>query len=76
MTQGAPYTGDVARLHAEWAEVHGQLRKMEQVLSDCIELYVKGQAGRPDQVIAEVERLRTVCGGRFQALMTGVKGTP
>jgi len=62
-------TGNVAQLHAEWEEIHSQLRTMEQALSDAIGLYVRGQAGKPVQVIAEVERLRALCGERFQALM-------
>jgi hypothetical protein len=66
-------TGSVARLHAEWEEIHGRLRMMEQVLSDAIGLYVRGEAGKPEQVIAEVERLRVLCGERFQALMSVLK---
>lgn len=68
-----PHTGDVARLHSEWQDVHSQLRSMEQVLSDAIELYVRGQSPRPDGTMREVERLRAVCGERFQALMKAMK---
>jgi len=66
-------TGNVARLHAEWEEIHGQLRSMEQALSDAIAMYVRGQGAKPVQVIADVERLRVLCGMRFQALMKVLK---
>jgi hypothetical protein len=65
--------GNVAQLHAEWDEIHSELRMMEQVLSDAIGLYVRGQAGKPVEVIAEVERLRALCAERFQALMRALK---
>lgn len=65
--------GDVARLHAEWEDIHAQLRRMEQLLSGRIELYARRQSGRPDELIAEVERLRIVCTERFRALLEVLK---
>jgi hypothetical protein len=73
MSEDSGPTRDVARLHAEWEDVHTQLRRMEQVLSECIELYARGQAARPDHLIIEVERLRTQCTQRFRALMEVLK---
>lgn len=64
---------DVARLHAEWEEIHSQLRMMEQSLSDAIGLYIRGQGGKPQQVMGEVERLRALCDRRFRDLMQGIR---
>lgn len=67
---------EIARLHAEWEAVHGELRKLEQVLSQCLELYARGLSGRPDHVIAQVEAMRADCARRFQELMVAVKSSP
>ena len=64
---------DISRLHSEWEEIHVQLREMEQVLSQAIELYARGQAARPDHMIGEIEGLRAICAQRFQALMAAMK---
>lgn len=69
-----PYPGDVARLHQEWEEIHSRLRLHEQALSDAIGMYVRGEGPRPDQLIVEIEHMRAICGQRFQALMTAIKG--
>lgn len=66
--------GNIARLHTDWAEINGELRRMEQVLSDAIGLYLRGQTGKPAYAIEEVERLRALCGERFDALMEAIRG--
>lgn len=65
--------GNIARLHTDWGEINGELRRMEQVLSDAIGLYLRGQTGKPTYAIAEVERLRALCGERFDALMQAIR---
>jgi hypothetical protein len=67
---------DLARLHAEWEEVHAQLRDLEKSLSDSIALYARGQADRPSRLVVEVEHLRVVCSDKFQALMAAMKQAP
>lgn len=67
---------DIERLHAEWEAVHGELRKLEQVLSECLAVYARGHSARPDHLIAQVETLRAGCAQKFQALMAAVKTRP
>lgn len=67
--------GDLARVHAEWEEVNTQLRRMEQVLSDALDLYARRQAGRPNAVVADVECLRPLCAARCDALLAAIKNT-
>ena len=64
---------EVGRLHAEWEAVHEELRKLEKALSESLSLYARGQASRPDQVIAQVEGMRADCAEKFRALMAAVK---
>lgn len=65
--------GNIARLHSDWEEINGELRRMEQVLSDAIGLYLRGQSGKPERAIAEVHQLRALCGERFAALMQAIR---
>jgi hypothetical protein len=65
--------GNIARLHTDWEEINSDLRRMEQVLSDAIGLYLRGQTGKPERAISEVERLRALCGERFDALMIAIR---
>jgi hypothetical protein len=64
--------GNIARLHTDWEEINSELRRMEQVLSDAIGLYMRGQTGKQEFAIAEVERLRSLCGDRFGELMKAI----
>lgn len=73
MTDTKPSAADLARLHAEWQEIHDRLRRQEQVLSEQIERYVRGAAARPDALIEEVQRMRADCAQRFQQLMEAVR---
>jgi hypothetical protein len=73
MSPETPYTGDIARLHAEWEEIHSRLRLHEQALSDAIGMYVRGEGPRPYQLAAEIEDMRAICNQRFRALMRAVK---
>lgn len=68
-------TGDaeLARLHAEWQELHTRLRVHEQLLSEALALYARGEGPRPDSVIEEVEEMRADCAQRFRRLMAAVK---
>ena len=65
--------GNIARLHTDWEEINSELRRMEQVLSDAIGLYLRGQTAKPTYAIAEVQRLRALCGERFDALMRAIR---
>jgi hypothetical protein len=73
MSREMPYTGDIARLHAEWEEIHSRLRLHEQALSDAIGMYVRGEGPRPQALAAEIEEMRAICGERFRALMRAIK---
>ena len=64
---------DLARLHQEWQELHARLRVHEQLLSDALALYARGEGPRPDSMIAEVEQMRAECSARFKRLMAAVK---
>lgn len=75
MTQDpAPGDAELARLHADWHALHTRLRVHEQLLSDALALYAKGEGPRPDTIIAEVEQMRAECSVRFRRLMAAVKG--
>lgn len=63
----------VSELHAAWEETHSDLRKLEQILSEAIQLYAKGHGARPDNLIEQVTALRSECSARFQALMAAMK---
>lgn len=69
-------TGDpeLTRLHAEWQALHARLRVHEQLLSEALAVYARGEGPRPDSVIAEVEQMRADCARRFRRLMAAVKG--
>jgi hypothetical protein len=73
MVHETRYTGDIARLHAEWEEIHSRLRLHEQALSDAIGMYVRGEGPRPQQLAAEIEEMRAVCAERFRALMRAIR---
>ncbi len=70
----APGDADLARLHADWQALHTRLRVHEQLLSDALALYAKGEGPRPDSIIAEVEQMRAECATRFRRMMEAVKG--
>lgn len=65
---------DLARLHAHWQDLHGQLRDKEQQLSAAVELYAKGRGARPDELMREVAEMRTECAKRFRRLMQAMRG--
>jgi hypothetical protein len=65
---------ELARLHQDWQELHGRLRVQEQMLSDALALYARGEGPRPDTMIGEVEQMRAECARRFKRLMAAVKG--
>ena len=69
-----PGDADLPRLHAEWHALHSQLRVHEQLLSDALALYARGEGPRPDTIIQEVEQMRAECSLRFKRLMAAVKG--
>ena len=64
---------ELARLHQEWQELHKRLRAHEQLLSDALALYARGEGPRPDAIIGEVEQMRAECSLRFKRLMAAVK---
>lgn len=70
----APGDADLAQLHAHWHALHSRLRVHEQLLSDALALYAKGEGPRPDSIIAEVEQMRAECAARFKRMMAVVKG--
>jgi hypothetical protein len=69
-----PGDADLTRLHAEWDALHTRLRVHEQLLSDALALYARGEGPRPDAIIQEVEQMRAECSARFKRLMAAVKG--
>jgi hypothetical protein len=64
---------DLAGLHAQWQDLHSRLRVHEQLLSDALALYARGEGPRPDTIIDEVEQMRAECSARFRRLMAAVK---
>jgi hypothetical protein len=64
---------ELTRLHQEWQALHSQLRVQEQLLSDALALYARGEAPRPDVLIGEVEQMRAECSARFKRLMAALK---
>jgi hypothetical protein len=64
---------DLEQLHADWHALHTRLRVHEQLLSDALALYAKGEGPRPDSIIKEVEQMRAECSARFKRLMAAVK---
>jgi hypothetical protein len=64
---------ELTRLHEEWQALHTRLRVQEQVLSDALALYARGEGPRPDSIITEVEQMRAECSVRFKSLMAAVK---
>ena len=73
MAQNAAPDRDLEELHADWEALHTRLRVHEQLLSDALALYAKGEGPRPDSIIAEVEQMRADCAARFRRLMAAVK---
>jgi hypothetical protein len=69
-----PGDADLTRLHEEWQALHSRLRVHEQLLSDALALYARGEGPRPDEIIQEVEQMRAECSVRFKSLMAAVKG--
>ncbi len=63
----------IARLHSEWAGIHTRLRSLEQLLSDALQLYARGEGPRPDEIMADVEQLRAECAVRFKRLMEAIR---
>jgi hypothetical protein len=64
---------DLERLHADWHALHTRLRVHEQLLSDALAIYAKGEGPRPDSIISEVEQMRAECALRFRRMMAAVK---
>ena len=64
---------DLEQLHSDWEDLHTRLRVHEQLLSDALALYAKGEGPRPDSIITEVEQMRAECAARFRRLMAAVK---
>ena len=64
---------ELAALHARWQELHARLRVHEQLLSDALALYARGEGPRPDAMIDEIEGMRIECAARFKRLMAAVK---
>jgi hypothetical protein len=69
-----PGDAELSRLHEDWEELHTRLRVHEQLLSEALALYARGEGPRPDSVIEEVEQMRADCAQRFKRLMAAVKG--
>ena len=76
MTAQAPAHGDIQRLHEEWSGLHTRLRSAEQVLSDALRLYARGEGPRPDALMEEVEQMRAECAQRFKRLMEAIRAQP
>ncbi|NNU43340.1 hypothetical protein [Ramlibacter montanisoli] len=64
---------ELERLHADWHALHSRLRVHEQLLSDALAIYAKGEGPRPDSIITEVEEMRAECALRFRRMMAAVK---
>jgi hypothetical protein len=73
MAQAPGPDQDLEQLHADWESLHTRLRVHEQLLSDALALYAKGEGPRPDSIISEVEQMRAECSVRFKRLMAAVK---
>lgn len=76
MTAQAPAQQDIQRLHEEWSTLHTRLRGAEQLLSDALRLYARGEGPRPDAVMEEVEQMRAECAQRFRRLMEAIRSQP
>lgn len=68
-----PPDDTIARLHGEWASIHTRLRSLEQLLSDALQLYARGEGPRPDEIMQDVEQLRAECAVRFKRLMEAIR---
>ncbi|HEY0824008.1 MAG TPA: hypothetical protein VGD76_09505 [Ramlibacter sp.] len=66
---------ELEHLHRQWEEVHTRLRIHEQLLSDAMALYARGEGPRPDSIMAEVEQMRAECATRFKAMMDAARGS-
>jgi hypothetical protein len=64
---------ELARLHQRWEELHTKLRAHEQILSDAVALYARGQGPRPDAIMKEVQAMRAECSGRFRKMMDAAR---
>ena len=64
---------DITELHRAWEDLHTRLREEEQRLSVAIAAYGRGQAGKPESLMKEVEQMRAECAVRFKALMDAVR---
>jgi hypothetical protein len=73
MAQNPGPDKELEALHAEWEALHTRLRVHEQLLSDALAIYAKGEGPRPDSIISEVEQMRAECALRFRRMMAAVK---
>lgn len=66
----------VAAALERWEAVHGTLRDLETVLADAVRGYARGKAPIPENLMAEVARLRALWGAHFTVLLETVQSQP
>jgi hypothetical protein len=66
----------VEQLHAQWDEANKRVREHERQLAVALKLYEEGKAGLPQDLIDEVQAMRTDCNAKFKALLAAVGKTP
>jgi len=76
MTTSSASADDIARLHEEWSAIHTRLRNVEQLLSEALRIYARGEGPRPDAMMEDVEQLRADCAVRFKRLMEAIRAQP
>jgi hypothetical protein len=62
----------VQELHAQWDEANQRVREHERLLAAALKLYGEGKAALPQQMIDEIQAMRSDCNAKFKALLAAV----
>ena len=62
----------VEELHAQWDAANLRVRQHERLLAGALKLYEEGKLPLPQDMIDEVQAMRSDCNAKFKALMAAV----
>jgi phospholipase/lecithinase/hemolysin len=69
-------TPTVQALHAQWDAANQRVREHERLLAAALKLYEQGQTPLPQDLIDEVQAMRSDCNAKFKALLSALGKAP
>jgi hypothetical protein len=63
---------NVQELHAIWDAANQRVRAHERLLASALKLFQEGKVPLPQEIIAEVQAMRSDCNAKFKALLAAI----